>query len=311
MTPSIGSSDVASILGVSPWRSPMATWARLVGLVERETDIGAGAKKRGVRMEAALRNWYAEEAGRCVEPGPTLQEEPWRSWTYEWAHARPDGYCYEDGALVLVECKTVRRFDESWGDDGSDGVPVYYYVQALWQLGIARQSGRSAVRCDLVAFCPMSEETRTYRIAFDEVRWGQLFARVAAWYARHVEGGEPPPVDGLEATTDVLGRIYPGNVPAKAIDATEDDVALARRAIAARSAKEAAAAIEAQATNELRERIGRAGATEIAGVARWTPVKGRRLLDADLLAERYPEAFAACSRAGDPSRRFTLILKEA
>lgn len=310
----IGSSDVAAILGLSAWSSPMQVWARLTGLVPRYDKTGTAATRRGVRMEAALRNWRAEDIGRPVRPGPVFGVDP--VWTadapYEWAHARPDGDYDGDGGLVLVECKTTRRFDDGeWGADGTADVPAYYLAQIVWQMGVARLGGRNVIGCDLVAFCPMSEETRTFYVPHDERRFRALLAKIEAWRERHVVGGEPPEVDGREATTDILTRIYPGGIERKEIEPTDADLVAARRL---RAVKAEIATLEAEASllgNQLRERIGQASATSIKGVARWIPTKGRVSIDAKALEAQEPETFRRFAKTGATFRTFTLTLSDS
>lgn len=316
-TLTIGSSDIASILGLSAWSSPMQTWARLTGLVARYDNTATKVTTRGNRMEAALRNWRAEELGVIVTPGPMIgRDAPWGAAApYEWAHSRPDGFYCEpglDGGMILTECKTVRRFDDDeWGTPGSADIPAYYLAQVLWQMGTARLGGRPVVACDLVAFSPMSEDYRVYVIPYDDARFRALLATVAAWRERHILGGEPPPVDGHDATTAILARIYPGGIEKKVIEAEAGDIALARHI---RAVKTQIETLEAEATllsNTLRERIGQAGATEIKGVARWTPTKGRTGFDAKALESDMPEVYQRYIKLGAPFRTLTLTIKDS
>ena len=306
----IGSSDVAAIIGLSAWSSPMQVWARLTGLVPRYDKTETAVTRRGVRMEAALRNWRAEDIGKPIYPGPVFGVDP--VWTaaapYDWAHARPDGW-YD---TTLVECKTVRRFDDAeWGVDGSADIPAYYLAQIIWQMGVARLGGREVTGCDLVAFSPMSEETRTFYVAHDERRFRALLATIEAWRLKHVIGGEPPPVDGHEMTTDILTRIYPGGIERKEIEPTDADLVDARRL---RVVKGQIATLEEEASllgNRLRERIGQSGATSIKGVARWIPTKGRVSLDIKALEAAEPDTFRRYAKVGATFRTFTLTLSDS
>ena len=113
MTHTIGSSDVAAILGLSPWSSPMQAWARLTGLVERYDRIYVealnivgltrGMLSRQVSDAAwgGFLHWLrvkAEEAGRdVVEVDPrgasqvcssceTVVEKPLRERVHRCPH---------------------------------------------------------------------------------------------------------------------------------------------------------------------------------------------------------------------------------
>lgn len=312
-SPTIGSSDIASILGLSAWSSPMQTWARLTGLVARYDSNQTKVTTRGNRMEAALVNWRNEDIGAAVPVyrGPVIgRDKPWTAYApYEWAHSRPDAWYGPDDAPTLIEAKTVRRFDDDeWGAAGSADIPAYYLAQVLWQMGTARLGGRPVVACDLVAFSPMSEDYRVYVIPYDDARFRALLAKVDAWRQRHVIGGEPPPVDGHDATTAILARVYPGGIARKEVEPSDADIVTARRL---RTVKDQIEALEAEATllgNTLRERIGQAGATSIKGVGRWIPTAGRVTLDAKALEAADPETFRRYAKTGATYRAFTLTI---
>ncbi len=310
----IGSSDIASILGLSAWSSPMRTWAQLTGLSPRYDSTGTASTKRGVRMEAALRNWRSEDIGLPINAGPVFGVDPvWTAFApFEWAHARPDGWYERRQEMTLVECKTVRRFDDDeWGADGTADVPAYYYAQVLWQMGVARLGARNVTSCDLVAFSPMSEETRTFIIPYDDARFKALLAKVSEWRQRHVIGGEPPPVDGHEATEKILSRVYPGGIERKEIDATDIDIATARRLRVVKDQIETLEAEAALLSNQLRERIGQAEATSIKGVARWIPTKGRVTIDSKALEAQEPETFRRFAKTGASYRTLTLTFTDS
>jgi hypothetical protein len=63
-------------------------------------------------------------------------------------------------------------------------------------------------------------------------------------------------------------------------------------------------------SNLLRQRIGAAGATEIKGVARWTPTKGRMGFDAKALEADLPDIYQRYAKLGAPYRTLTLTLKD-
>lgn len=310
----IGSSDVAAILGLSPWASPMQAWARLTGIVPRYDNTPDAAQRRGNLMEAALLAEHGRVNRVAVERGPGIDQPPLVAPApHDWAHCRPDGtYTTDDGQLVyVVEVKTTRSFDEDeWGDDGTADVPPHYAAQVVWQMGVMVLRGAHVIGTDLVAYCPMNDEIRTYHVPHDGQRFAALLRRVGAWREKHVIGGEPPPVDGSEATTRILARVYPGGVEKKAVDPTDADIATARRL---RDVKAEIAALEAEEgllANTLRERIGAAEATEIKGVCRWTPTRGRVGLDAKALEAEMPDVYQRFAKMGAPFRTFTLTIKE-
>jgi len=120
-TKTIGGSDVAAILGPSPWRSPLDVW--------REKTLGEAdqrdtpAMQAGVRFEPVILGRYLKSNDRwraTASPEPIIRD---------WRRASPDAIVSADGWQRLVEIKTTR---EPW----TDGIPVYYQVQALWYLDL-------------------------------------------------------------------------------------------------------------------------------------------------------------------------------
>lgn len=309
MSATIGSSTVAAILGVSPWQSPMQAWATLTGLVER-TDTDDRVKRRGRIIEPALREEHARVIGVPITPGPAYEAEPLVAPApNDWAHCRPDGF-YLDGEEIVsvVEIKTTRSFD-GWGDDGSADVPVYYASQVVWQMGVLSLRGAHVQGTDLVAYCPMSEEIRTYHIPYNAEQFGRMLDVVGDWYRRHVVAGEPPPVDGSEATRKVLARLYSGGEEKVVIEPTDDDRADAAVILTAQSTIAASEALADAAKARIMERIGKAGATEIKGVARWSPVKGRSGFDSKAALAADP-SLTRFQTTGEPTRRLTILAKE-
>ena len=61
----LGGSDIAAVLGLSKWASPMDVWYQKRGLVDPLEE--SNAMRRGRLLEPAIAEWYAEETGLQVE----------------------------------------------------------------------------------------------------------------------------------------------------------------------------------------------------------------------------------------------------
>ena len=137
----IGGSDVAGILGLSPWATPLDVYLSKVEPAE-DRDLGEPAYWGNV-LEAVVADEYAKRTGQILAAVPELL----RSVDHEWMVANIDraiggGSEVVDGVLInadgLLECKTASAFKGStWGrDDDDDAVPVHYAAQAMWYLAV-------------------------------------------------------------------------------------------------------------------------------------------------------------------------------
>jgi putative phage-type endonuclease len=296
----IGSSDAAAVLGLHRYRSPWAVWARLTGLVE-DGSADSNAATRGRRLEPALLSWYAADRGVSVTPGPTLDESPLVHPDYPWATARPDGLTDD----ALVEAKTAGKLDAArgWGPAGSDVVPIDYRVQTLWQLAVVPRE-----RVDLCAFGTWQDDWRVYSIPYDDRRIPLLLRAIADWHEKYILAGSPPPVDGSEDCTSALRALYPDS-PAKAlVDATAEDLALARDLLRVRAEIAALEMAKAELDNRLRLRIG--DAYGLRGIATWAPTKGRETIDSARLRAEMPDVAATYTKTGEPGRTLRFNYKE-
>jgi putative phage-type endonuclease len=123
-----GSSTVADIAGLNPYRSRLQAWViKKQGICE---DLSKNIRiRRGIAMEPVLAELFTEVTGKAVLPfNQVLQHK-----SYDWAIASPD-YCTV-GEHNLVECKCVSYRGKHFWEGG--GAPDYYMIQLQWQMGIS------------------------------------------------------------------------------------------------------------------------------------------------------------------------------
>jgi predicted phage-related endonuclease len=209
----IGSSDVATILGVGPSdedeprHSEWDVLMRLRGEIRR--DRPTTSTERGVVLEPRVLRAYARRTGRAVRPTP-----PHTLYTRdEWASATPDAR--DD--LGVVEAKTDRHrwrwgpeeTIERWEPAAAEIVRPDYYLQVAHQLFVLDvQVGHLAVL--LPGDDPFIPELRVYRIVRDRELEEALVDRLATWWDEHVVRRRNPEVDGSRAAGRYLAGRYAG-----------------------------------------------------------------------------------------------------
>lgn len=130
----IGSSEVATIVGINPWETPYQLWRRKIGLdAPKEENF---AMKAGHYLEDAVSRFWADETGREIikrsagdwiirdNDRPFLQVSPDRTY---WL----TGEKHNDGNKGILECKTTQLPIDA------DDLPKHWFCQVQYQLGVA------------------------------------------------------------------------------------------------------------------------------------------------------------------------------
>jgi len=238
----IGGSDVAAILGLSPWESRFGIWHRKAGLLTDEIE-DTPVMEWGRRLEPVILAKFAEDhLDLTVGPSATYQhaDRPWQI-------ANPDAVAFTPADEVeLVEAKTA-RFDDGWGEPGSDEVPIHYRVQALWYLDVL-----DADVCHLPVLIAGSDY-REYLIRYDAAEAAEIRGKVAE-FLESIETGHRPDIDEHTATYSAIKAMHP-NIDTADVDLDGD---LARRYVAAKAAEKRAKAETQTATSLVADAMGTA-----------------------------------------------------
>ena len=119
----IGSSDIAILIGLNKYKSPLELWAEKTG--RKDPDPENDYMWFGTKLEPVVGELFERKTGKKLEKPDAL-------WAFEddkRLTATPD-FIVLDEEPGLLECKTSTTV---W-DDSS--VPFYAHVQLQWQLGI-------------------------------------------------------------------------------------------------------------------------------------------------------------------------------
>lgn len=125
----VTASKIAGIMGVDPYGNTRYTlWHQMAGGYTPE-PVETPAMVRGSLLESGVADWWLHD-----HPGFHMEDcGTFKSNTLDFAYATPDRLLVSpEGVLELLEVKTQSSWN-GWGDDGSDVVPVHYWMQAAWQ----------------------------------------------------------------------------------------------------------------------------------------------------------------------------------
>lgn len=239
----IGGSDIAAILGVSPYRTAVDVWMDKLGQaapVEENEPMYWGTV-----LEDVVAREYSLRTGIKVERINRVVRRPGADWML----ANLDRICWQNGQMPVVrrtgrivsrhalECKTASAWkSDVWthaDDIGDTPLPVEYTAQVMWYMAVA----------DLdvvdVAVLIGGQKYAQRRVERDDETIRAMVERAEAfWFGNVVAGIAPTPVnaddakaifprdDGssIEADVDMLTDIARAHAIKKEIGELSDDL---------------------------------------------------------------------------------------
>ena len=247
----VGASDIAAILGTSPWSTPFQVWASKVhDLPEAEPSE---AMRWGRLMESTILDEWLDQSGNAPE---VARGALCRNLDVPIMLATPDALL----SSAVVEVKNVS--DWSW-----DEIPAHYVQQVQWQLAV------TGFPMGYLVVLHGGRNLRVYEIEPDPDIHLMILAAGEFW--KLVEADEPPALE-IEDNT-YLAALWPNSTE----EAVEVDADIAETLYSARYATKMAKSRQEAAELALKEVLGTAD-TAVVGqkvVATWkNNGKSRRLL---------------------------------
>jgi len=199
----LGGSEIAAVLGLSPWCSKFTLWHRKAGMVDPEKE--SPAMSWGKRLETPIADRFAE-----THPDARLTRTgTWRSKARPWQIANPDRLIHaKHGPTSILECKTAHSMD-AW--EWVDGVPVYYRCQALWYLDVF-----GLETCHFAVLIGGSDY-RELEVRFDQTE-AYVMRDAADEFLASIRDGHRPAIDESDSTYQTMRELHPG------IDGTEKEI---------------------------------------------------------------------------------------
>lgn len=283
----IGGSDVAAILGISKWRTPLDVYLSKVGeAVETEDNA---SMEWGRRLEPVIRQAYSDKTGTQV----VVPSELIRSEKHPFMIANVDGLTSDR----VVEIKTART-SADWGEEGTDEIPDYYLSQVQHYMSV---TGKTL--CDVAVLIGASD-FRIYTVKSDpELETLIINAEQEFWHL--VESETPPEPRTLEECKIA----FPTSV--KSVVEADDDIAKTLRTLS-QVGKDLAVLKDTEATlkAKIQAFMKENDTLTVGGVtaATWKSAKPRTTFDSTAFKSAHPDLYNQYLKEGAPSRRF--LLKE-
>lgn len=210
----IGSSDIAAIIGISPWRTAWDVFEEKTADAPEEHD--SPILRRGRRAEPYLLETLKSEFDVWVIRANVRSVHP----KYPFLQAESDFTYVIDGTHVTEELKLLTSFDDyggrvnighgelksvgfnrgEWGEAGSQDVPPYYLAQAMFAMHVNQLPEATIWGC--FGF----DDIRPYRFEYDAETGMALEAAAVAFWTNHVIPRVPPPTKTVEDCRKALAK---------------------------------------------------------------------------------------------------------
>ncbi len=188
----IGGSDIAAVMGMSRWKTPLKLWAEKTQKIAAADLSSVEAVELGADLEEFVAWKFTQKTGKAVRRAGKVYSHP--DYPYMVAHIDR----LVTGTDELLECKTCSAFKkDEWNNED---IPQEYILQVMWYLGITgRKVGYIAVLIGGQAF-------KYKQIEFDQEMFASM-VEAAKEFWRHVE--DKTPVMVMAADDDTLKELYP------------------------------------------------------------------------------------------------------
>lgn len=285
----IGGSDIAAIMGLSPYKTAYRVYQEK--RKEVEDWEGNEATDWGKRLEPALRQWYSDFTGRSVR----LPEKIMQHSIYPFMLASLDGFT-DDGRIV--EIKTARS-NKGWGEPGTDQIPDMYALQVQHYMIVTGFE---------VADVPVSIGggiPELYEVPADKELWEMIIGAAAEFWQRVIDGNPPEPVTYADAVQRYSLSTATGGVVA-CENALQDVQTL--RAI--ESKVKELEAIRGEIRGRLIITLGDTGDTLVdadgSPLVTYKLAKGRKNFDLKNFEREHLDLYQQYLKQAEPARRFLL-----
>ena len=205
----IGGSEVAAILGLSPWATPVTVWLDKTGRSTPKPETEA--MRIGTELEDFVARRYCQETGREVRRFNHMIHKGCMLGNFDRLVV-PEGskiasYKSEVRTDLLLECKTASY---EW----EDGVPLYYQTQVQWYMGLADSLKHADVACLFLNH----KHFEIHRVERDQELIEFMQAKCAEWWERHIVHDEiPKPVNEEDCKA-----LWQRSTPLKQVKMTEE-----------------------------------------------------------------------------------------
>ena len=301
----IGGSDIAALLGLSLYKTPLELWAEKVGHPGIKESQGIHLRF-GQHVEPFIAKEYERSTGLVTHVYPQTLTHPLHDFMY--GHIDRFVTPTNPGCLssidilktdTLLECKSASVYNrDQWGEPGTEQVPSNYLLQCAWYMAIT-----GCTKADIAVLLG-NQDFRVYRITRDIELENMLIDQAKKFWQEYVKPCIAPPAQSIND----LRILYPYDKPGQKVDACQE-LYVAHRKYHKLSAELTRISDELEAIkSHIMKAMGPAQELIFEGkvLATWKNTKPAKRLDTQALKACHPEVAEQFMVEGVVSRRFCI-----
>lgn len=198
----IGGSDIAGIMGLSPFSSPIKVYQDKLGELPPQEDNEK--MYWGRVLEDLVAKEFQNRTGLKVRRKNAMLQHP----KYKYMLANVDRVIV--GAKEGLECKTTSEFMKNEWVEGEE-IPAHYLLQCQWYMAV------TGFKKWHIAVLIGGNKFHYDVIERDEELIQMMIEQARGFWENHVLKEDPPAFDGSQSSEEVLKQLYPQSEPTKTI----------------------------------------------------------------------------------------------
>nr|AJG38131.1 hypothetical protein [bacterium enrichment culture clone fosmid MGS-K1] len=287
----IGGTDVAAILGLDRYRTPLDVWRQKMGLdSEQEPHPSAEA---GKRLEGVIARWWSDDTGLPIKRRRLVARHK-------------DAYCLlghtdrviDTNPRGILEIKN--RSERVWQQWPEFSAPASEYYQVQHYLHVLSSKHRGQYHWGELAILVGGNKLEKVPLELDP-QYEQVIEYLIQWWERHVLGETPPE----PATEDDVKTLYPV-VKGKELEAADYTAEIYEKAKGIKTIIERLQDRHEKLETQLKIAMRDAEVLTKDGetLATWKKMKDSRTFDMEAFREAHPELYEQYRVPKEGSRRF-------
>lgn len=287
----LGGSEIASVMGLDRYSTPLDIYNRKLGLVDDFVDNGH--IRRGNRLEAVAAEYYTELTGFKAH----RRNRAYVSTEYPFIVGHVDRVIVGESRLLEIKCPSVAAFRKLQ----REGLSESYIIQAQVYMHLSKMP-----RLTWAIFCADLWDLAVFDIEYDERMASTAIKFAADFWNEHILAQKPPIADKPKQAEVEIEKIG-GTVTYR------DDDTFGRAITALAEAKQILA--DGKDLEELAKKEVAAAVENIHGVyegfgyrLHFTETKGKKTFDKKALAAENPTLnLKRYEKVGKPGEQIRLL----